>query len=300
MHRQTAGEQFSYSIDEFSPDYGWKLKPNLKREPFDGYVVSSDSSGLRSVSSSPRADTLPRFLFIGDSFTFGECVDDSLSFPAFVQQMMTGVKVLNMGVHGWGNDQMLMCLKREGQSYHPDIVVVGCMNDDLNRINLWFRDYAKPYYEIGGSDSLVLCGAPVLSPKELLTKGQFKLLDLLLAQYEIRFSSHSSSEKDKLAAAIMRETVLTIKGMNAIPVFVYLPWVEEATSGKSMPDKAFLKAISDSSVIWIDPTLRISQRLTGTQLEKGKNFSCHYTPLINQIIAECIVDALSKETRIKN
>src|SRR5688572_4139825 len=81
-HRNNT-EKFSYAIDEYHPVYGWVLKSGLQNFPFSNYFVSSNQSRVRIVATSTTPDTTRiKILALGDSFTFGECVNDSDSYPA--------------------------------------------------------------------------------------------------------------------------------------------------------------------------------------------------------------------------
>ncbi len=171
--------KFYYAIDEYHNVYGWVLKSCLQNFTVKDYSVSSDKNHFRSIESSAEEDSAKvRILVLGDSFTFGECVNDSETYPAQLQQITEDCKVMNAGVHGWGNDQMLLRLRHEGQMHNPQIVLIGCFNDNLLRNHLRFRDYAKPYFVLE-ADSLVLQGVPVPSPQELLSDFHLKFFDFV-------------------------------------------------------------------------------------------------------------------------
>jgi hypothetical protein len=53
------------------------------------------------------------------------------------------VYYINMGVHGYGHDQMLILFGEEGVKYEPDIVILGFLPLDMARNVLKFRDFAK-------------------------------------------------------------------------------------------------------------------------------------------------------------
>jgi hypothetical protein len=64
----------------------------------------------------------PRVLMLGDSITFGSGVRDEETFCALMAQRYD---VVNLGVEGYGTDQELLKLEREGLAYHPDVVVLN-------------------------------------------------------------------------------------------------------------------------------------------------------------------------------
>ena len=72
-----------------------------------------------------------RILILGDSFTFGTNVSDEESYPYYLERLLPGTEVLNMGIEGYGHDQMLLYLKEEGLKYNPDIIIVGFLYCDI-------------------------------------------------------------------------------------------------------------------------------------------------------------------------
>ena len=73
------------------------------------YTIGAD--GLR-VGPNIADGTAPAILFFGDSFTFGEGVDDHETIPSQVEQISKGkFKTLNFGFHGYGPHQMLATLE---------------------------------------------------------------------------------------------------------------------------------------------------------------------------------------------
>ena len=56
--------------------------------------------------------------------------------------MLPQAEIINMGVHGYGHDQMLIFLKEEGIKYKPDIVLLGFLHMDMFRNMLDFRDFS--------------------------------------------------------------------------------------------------------------------------------------------------------------
>jgi hypothetical protein len=75
-------------------------------------IYSTDALGRRSspVAEGPR----PHFiLFFGDSYTFGEGVNDDETLPSFTGQFAPQYRPYNYGVGGYGPQQMLAKLQTE-------------------------------------------------------------------------------------------------------------------------------------------------------------------------------------------
>ncbi|HEV8337609.1 MAG TPA: SGNH/GDSL hydrolase family protein [Candidatus Polarisedimenticolia bacterium] len=79
-----------------------------------------------------------RFLFLGDSFTFGEGVQDADTYPERFRALLEkteayrgmSIEAINLGVGGYDTEQEAALLRDFGLSLTPDWVFVGyCLND---------------------------------------------------------------------------------------------------------------------------------------------------------------------------
>jgi lysophospholipase L1-like esterase len=112
----------------------WRLRSKLKdiraAERLPGveypFIVSTDAKGRRSIPQRPG--TRRRILFLGDSCTFGIPVNDGESFPALVQQALSGTECLNAGVPGYSTFQGRLLL--EGTSERLDVIVITFWPND--------------------------------------------------------------------------------------------------------------------------------------------------------------------------
>jgi hypothetical protein len=75
-----------------------------------------------------------RFHRAGDSATHDK------TYSYYLTRSLPDTEVLNLGVSGYGHDQMLLYLKEEGAKYHPDVVILGYVSLDAPRNLLSFRD----------------------------------------------------------------------------------------------------------------------------------------------------------------
>lgn len=101
------------------PELGVSAEPSRRvkvRKSYGGETVyaatySSDACGLRASPPPPPGPARP-VLFFGDSFTFGEGVDDDETFPAVFQTETGGrYRALNLGLPGYGPHHMLRQLE---------------------------------------------------------------------------------------------------------------------------------------------------------------------------------------------
>lgn len=231
-HRESSQEML-YTFDVYDPSKGWMSKPNLRdMKVFGNKVLNTNSRGLRAKQEySYRKDrNKVRILILGDSFTFGAEVSDDETYPYCLQQMLPHVEVINMGVHGYGHDQMLILLREEGLKYQPDIVMLGFLPMDMPRNLLQFRDYAKPKFVLDNGE-LKLTGTPVPRPEEVLKWDWLRprTVDVFaIIRHKFRKSvGLYEKEKQQITTAILTEIIELTDSIHAIPIFVYLPSGDE-------------------------------------------------------------------------
>lgn len=230
---QKFNREIFYKHDIYDPSKGWRSKPNLRDVKFfNGKTLSTNSHGFRGKQDFPyaRDKRKLRILILGDSFTFGDGVNDDETYSYYLQQMLPGTEVINMGVHGYGHDQMLILFKEVGVRYKPDIVILGFLAMDMHRNLLQFRDYAKPRF-ILEEGNLKLINTPVPPPEKILRWDWlrpriFEMISLI--RHKIRIVS-GQYEQDvmSITSAILDEMIYFIKKNRAVPVIVYLPYGEE-------------------------------------------------------------------------
>jgi hypothetical protein len=199
-----------FSIDNmnymhtYSRIYGWKIQKGTMR---GGVTVNSKRYRGREYGySKPGGQT--RVVLLGDSITFGCEVADDETFAARLDSARGDVEVVNLAVQGYGTDQALIRLEREGFRYDPDIVVLGfCMandfQDNLMSTFLYDRRYPKPYYRLEG-------GELVLQDRHLRF-SVLKTWAFMLTQKSIlynRLLRTAGIDRDEHARALAPEEVL--------------------------------------------------------------------------------------------
>jgi lysophospholipase L1-like esterase len=287
-----------YSFDDPHPTRGWAVKPNLRNLPvFEGKALSSNSRGARGEReyAEPKLDGVMRILVFGDSVTFGDEVSDDETYVAHLQAMLPGTEVLNLGVHGYGHDQMLLYLQEVGARYAPDVILLGFTTIDMPRNLLGFRDFMKPRFDVVG-DHLVLRNTPVPVPRVVRARDPYRsrFVDLGTLLYaRLRSPPDKRAERmDAVTGAILDEFRRTALGLAAVPVLVFLPIEDEITLSetRSSPgERFFFRYCRDRGIQAIDlrPVFRTWLRLGVALRDVG-----HWDPLEHRIAAEGIRDAL--------
>jgi hypothetical protein len=229
IRQHSSGSDFNYTFHVYHSSRGWALKPAINgMAVFDGKILNSNSKGLRGKTEYEygRQAGKHRILALGDSFTFGDEVSDDETYAHNLERFLCDTEVLNLGVSGYGHDQMLLYLKQEGVKYQPDVVLVGFVQLDVPRNIFKFFGYAKPKFELHGNE-LRLTNVPILSPEEMRDREfyRLKMLDVGIMLYErLRWRfGFADRESRELTRAILDEIVATVRRAGAIPIFVYLP-----------------------------------------------------------------------------
>ncbi|MDX1501227.1 MAG: SGNH/GDSL hydrolase family protein [Thermoanaerobaculia bacterium] len=144
-----------------SPTLGWTASPGAQGE----YRICR--YGLRSEAD--RRPELPagrvRIATFGDSFTFGAEVNGLLTFQEVLMRLRPDLEVLNFGVPGYGPDQAYLRFLAERPLWRPDVVVLGFMTENFNRVVNTFR----PFY-------LPQTGLPFAKPRFLLAADGLELV----------------------------------------------------------------------------------------------------------------------------
>jgi hypothetical protein len=157
----------------YSSTLGWTLKPNGFSSLYR--ANSRGIRGNREYALIPTANSV-RIAAFGDSFTHGDSVKNEDTWEEFLMSETEGVEALNFGVGGFGLDQALLRYQQEGVSYHPHIVLIGFMSENILRHVNVFRPFYSPVTE-----------EPLTKPRYMIENGSLVLLKnpmQELSQYE--------------------------------------------------------------------------------------------------------------------
>lgn len=152
----------------FDPDLGWCPIPGQAR-PVDLCVY--DWAGCR-VCNAPlareRDRTVRRVVATGGSFTLGAEVEGPDSWVGRLDSR-ADLEVANLAVGGYGLDQALLRLRRDGRRLEPDEVWIGFLPAGVERITTHFPPLAhhwsslaafKPAFRLDAGGELELVPSP--------------------------------------------------------------------------------------------------------------------------------------------
>jgi len=291
-----------FSFDRFDEDLGWSIQPDFRtpehRSGPDGPpsypVTSSNSRGLRGTRefALQKPEGVTRILTLGDSFTFGDEVSDDQTWPYRLGQIAGDpVEVVNAAVHGYGHDQMLLRLLRDGLPYHPDVVVLGFMRWDMERNLLACRDFAKPRYVLDDGH-LRLRDVPVPSPREVAVRELFRshLLEILRMTWARLFVDPAQQEADaqELTAAILDEMRRVVEAAGAKFVIVNLP---DSLKGSEFEDRFLESWVRQRGMerAFCQSRPFLKERFPNGLSRPGED---HYSPEVNAAVAGFVQDCL--------
>ena len=139
-------------LHTYSEVYGWELRRGIRLAIPQGHI-SVDADGHRVAESG--ASGRPRLLSLGDSVAFGLEVDDGATLAAQLRRLVPDTDVVDLSVPGYGTDQELLKLEREGLALAPRTVLLNfCLANDLvdNALPTFLYDgvHPKPFFSLEG------------------------------------------------------------------------------------------------------------------------------------------------------
>jgi len=122
---------------------GRRLRPNtdiiIKKHNLSNreIKIKINSLGYRNTEIS-KTKTKPRILFLGDSITFADYLDEYETFVRLTEKFLSekyniNVETINAGVGSIGLKNELAILKETGISTNPDIVIIDFYLNDFER-----------------------------------------------------------------------------------------------------------------------------------------------------------------------
>lgn len=147
----------------FDSVLGWSIKPNGVT-----HIYKANSDGIRGDLdyAIERDNTHIRIACLGDSFTHCDDVSNEFSWQTYLEQMDPLYEVINFGVCAYGLDQSFLRYRNLGQQYHPHVVCIGFMTENILRNVNAFRPF---YY---ASDAL-----PLTKPRFIIERGNLKFIE---------------------------------------------------------------------------------------------------------------------------
>jgi hypothetical protein len=182
--RSELGEAF-----QFDPELGWVGAPNVAAQQTSGNrTISVRHNGL-GLRERELGDIAPdRFLFLGDSFTYGYDAEAGERFSDLLQKALPQYGMVNAGVSGYGTDQQFLLMKRVWNDVNPKYVVLTfCVDNDRddNTSSYRYRKYHKPYFVRAVEGEWQVRGYPLPRPARDDVTGSAWLEHFALARFAV-------------------------------------------------------------------------------------------------------------------
>ncbi|MCU0666913.1 MAG: SGNH/GDSL hydrolase family protein [Candidatus Omnitrophica bacterium] len=180
----------------YDKDLGWVFKKSAELE---GIKYSINKQGFRDPRDFEDKRTIKknRIVILGDSFVFGLCVNEELSLPSLIQQKLgDSYEVFNLGMSGYGIDQMYITYKKYAPVINPDIVILAFISDDIQRVTESYRNiekFNKPSFDLKNGN-LVSRNRNDLNMLDYISQKSI-LLNMIYARIYRRYLGHKICEK---------------------------------------------------------------------------------------------------------
>lgn len=257
-------------------------------------------SGDRAVPGS--VDAGPTYLFMGDSYTFSEGVEDADTLPSqFAQQLNPPAHVVNLGVPGWGATHMVRAI----EAGLFDRYVVG----KVAAVIIWVT---PPHLERVTGDSSWLDNAPRYDygpDGKLHHTGSFKehrwthplagLAYLARAHLQIvRRLTNAAQEREqtKIYVDLIKRLQELVQERFGAPLILLSNGPE--ASPPDQPDLGFLPAFDGLRGIGA-PVISV-RKIIGPPADWDRYFiphDGHPTPLLNRLVADALSEYFAKTAR---
>ena len=153
------------------PDARKRIKKSLGDKVIYDVVYTTNSQGLRvaprdaKVTHEVQSESFQNVVFFGDSFIFGEGLNDEEAIPYLFEELSGGqCRTYNFGFHGYGAQQMLRIietglLEKIVSNQQPLVVVYGALLQHIERASgrmIW--DAKVPRYTLSPSGTAEFVG----------------------------------------------------------------------------------------------------------------------------------------------
>jgi hypothetical protein len=139
----------------FSDAFGWAGRKGTVVAMGESRVSLNEHGYRGRALGLPRRHDLTRVVVLGDSVAFGLGVSDEQTFCSLLDARANGIEVANLAVQGYGPDQELLTLERDGLQLAPDVVVLAhCLANDFAEamlpVSLYDGHTPKPRFTLEG------------------------------------------------------------------------------------------------------------------------------------------------------
>jgi hypothetical protein len=216
----------------YDPDLGWVNKPNVSLQHMfgtDAWIKTNSRSFRNAAEVAPVvAPGRYRVICSGDSFTFGDGVDNDHTWCGQLPARDSRIEAVNLGEGGYGADQAYLRYLRDARDLEHQAHVFAFIGDDFVRMeDPVFLGFGKPILAIENGE-LVARNIPVPSlasrypwliaiPKALDATRTGNLIARVMKKYRPAASAtgKSQEQRDERTRTIVRMMFANLKRLDA-------------------------------------------------------------------------------------
>jgi len=292
-------------LHDYDSELGWvnmKDRRALNRYGTGGHATHN-SLGLRATKEYTAAVPAGRYriIFLGDSFTYGVDTGDAGTFVAQLESLAPSIETVNMGVAGYGIDQMYLWYMREQSRFAADLLVLALIDDDLRRMKLsvFLTQNPKPRLFLRG-DAVTVTNVPVPTWGAVGRSGWLEdfpnglaLVRILRSIYEMFLQSY---DPWALAEHIFADLNRLSGQKHQRFVLVYLPTKADLASDRRSEVAGHLEEFTARERIrFLDLTDRLKAARKPSDAPLFAARATHYSEAGYKLIAESLLEGLRRE-----
>lgn len=295
------------NILEYSPVLGFVPKKNIQLkvdlEYWDNSILTINELGFRKGIENNINMNDP-ILIAGDSFVFGNQVNDFETWPAFLQKK--DYNIFNLGVGGFGTAQSLLRIKKfiKNNSINPKIVMLQTLvGYDFKRDRLDFYSGFPSISLYQNKDGNIDYYCPELSSIDIfgskfssqntdrkiyITLSEYSYFIRMFFQDEIQNYQKRLTRVYKKAISKTKIIDYVLKEFSQLPykkIFI-LQYGGDNNKEVIEERKYLIRKLKELSIPYIDTYN--ATRINGVPLKKLYYY--HHTPEGNKVIADYIIN----------
>jgi hypothetical protein len=282
-----------------------RLGPRQRVNPLFGWsqaaAAPDNPLGLRAEPLAAARARGRKLLFAGDSFVAGSS-GEGCTIPECLDRLSPGRTTIDLGVGGFGLDQIVLMSEAARARIPAEGVVIGVYLGDVDRVALTQRTYQKPYFMEDGAGP-ALRGLPIEPDVESFRRASRPrtrswtsafLRRLAALPWSLDREGTASPAKERLTRFLLARLVEDARHDRLPPLFVI--FYDEASLRSNEWEEALLKSA----------LAELGQRPLDTKallLAQGEPLSRFYAPdghhnaAGNELIAEAVREREARRVR---
>ncbi len=300
-------QKWNIGVSRLSSKLGYEPRSNidlvLNAPGWSNIKLSTDVNGFRNSYPNPNAKF--KVLTVGDSFTWGDQVNDNDTWQSCLNKQLNEFEFINAGVFGYGTAQALMRSEEIMKRKNYDFVILQTLvGHDFLRDQLDIRDgFVKPYLRKLEGDIVVIPPPSANTPNTKYGPSKVSLVDYFLLNLTFlrnpRFFTNkiylnildknngNIDRRGKGSASVgdIIDYTVKVSSKQNYPIIWLLQYSKELNENILEERKLIIKTLKKYNMSFIDTfeTLHRNQKYKVDQL-----WNIHHTPLGNMLTCQKI------------